>query len=59
VSWLHINLLGGCEFSGGKFKDSVRIKPQNWRPEGGLILEAAKRTYLVVYIWLVVNRVAF
>ena len=26
-SWRHINLLGGCDFSGGKLEDSVRIKP--------------------------------
>jgi hypothetical protein len=29
-SWRHINLLGECDFSGGKLEDSVRIKPQKW-----------------------------
>src|ERR1700732_265242 len=50
VSWRHINLLGGCDFSGGKLEDSVRIKPPKI---GGLkavwFWEQQKDVFLCVY----------
>jgi hypothetical protein len=44
VSWQDISPAGGIRFLGRKrLQDWVRIKPQNWMPEVGLILGAAKR----------------
>ena len=54
-----INLLGGCDFSGGKLEDSVRIKPPKWEALRRSDFGSSEKTYLVVYIRFVVNRVAF
>src|SRR5260370_24240140 len=43
VSWQHIKLLERIRFSGESSRIRSESGPQNWRPEDGLILGAAKR----------------